>query len=52
MNGIDTEIILKPLTFNIANASGEETVKTGENDIPEQSANDTERATEENGGNV
>ena len=50
MNGIDTEIILKPLTFNIANASGEDVVRTDENDVPNQSANDTEKATEENNG--
>ena len=50
MNGINTEIILKPLSFNIANASGEDIVRTDENDVPEQSNNDTERATEENKG--
>ena len=50
MNGIDTEIILKPLSFNIVNASGDETVKTDENNVPNQSNNDTEKATEQNKG--
>lgn len=45
MNGIDTEIVLKPLSFNITS-----TVDTSDNSakVTDQTQNDTERATDEN----
>jgi len=49
MNGIDTTIVLKPLTFNVV-----ETRDTNENiteTVEDATGNDTEKATTENNGN-
>lgn len=49
MNGIDTKIILKPLTFNITDTT--DTTGTNADNVDNTENNDTERATTENKGN-
>ena len=48
MNGIDTKIILKPLTFNITDTT--DTTGTNAENVDNTENNDTERATTENKG--